>query len=237
MQPRYKRVLLKISGEILKGKEGEPLSAESLGFYANEICEAYFLGVEIAIVIGGGNFIRGLQSSHLGIDRIQADYMGMVATIINGMALQSYIEKRGIPTRLLSSIRIEQVAEPYIRRRAIRHLEKKRIVILAGGTGNPQFSTDTTASLRAFEINAEVILKGTKVDGIYTEDPIKNPDAAMYNHISYSEAYEKNLNIMDMTAFAISRAHSIPTIVFNITVAGNLKKVLLGEKIGTIVTA
>jgi len=235
MNVKYRRVLLKLSGGLLKGNEDTPLSPERLKHYASEIKSIYEYGVEIAIVIGGGNFIRGRDAASLGLDGIQADYMGMVATIINGMALQSVLEKEGIPTRLMSAIRIEQVAEPYIRRRGIRHLEKGRIIILVGGTGNPQFTTDTTASLRAYELGAEVILKGTDVDGIYEEDPKINPESKTYISLSFKEAYEKNLRIMDMTAFTICNENKIPIIVFNITKAGNLRKIILGNKIGTLV--
>lgn len=237
MSPRYRRVLLKLSGGILGGPKGEVISSEKLNHYVKEIKSIHEIEVQLAIVLGGGNIIRGREAHLLDIDPIQADYMGMVATIINGMALQSALEKEGIPTRLVSAIRIEQVAEPYIRRRAIRHLEKGRVVIFVGGTGNPQFTTDTTASLRAFEIGAELILKGTDVDGVYEKDPKTDSSVPVYSHITFQEAYEKAIRVMDMTAFTICAENKIPVVVFNITRPGNLRRILEGERIGTLITS
>ena len=225
---KYKRILLKLSGEALMGKEQYGIDPKKLTDYANEINEITALGVEVAIVIGGGNIYRGIQSEGAGFDRVQGDYMGMLATIINGMALQSALEKIDIQTRLLT-------AEPYIRRKAIRHLEKGRVVIFGGGTGNPYFTTDTAATLRAIEIEADVILKGTRVDGIYTADPEKDETAKMYDSISFDEVYKKGLKVMDMTAFTLCRENNLPIKVFNMNLRGNLKKVCAGEKVGTLV--
>lgn len=232
---KYKRVIIKLSGEILRGEGKEKINKEKLFHYAREIKSVKELGVQIGVILGGGNFIRGEDAQNLDIDSIQADYMGMVATILNGMALQSALEKLNVSTRLMSAIRIEQVAEPYIRRRAIRHLEKGRIVIFVGGTGNPNFTTDTTAALRAAEIQAEVILKGTKVDGVFSADPLKNSNAVKYDTITFKEAYEKNLKIMDLTAFTICKEHNLKVIIFDINKSGNLKRIILGENIGTMV--
>lgn len=232
---QYKRILLKLSGEALMGKEKYGIDPVKLTDYANEINEITALGVEIAIVIGGGNIYRGIQSEGAGFDRVQGDYMGMLATIINGMALQSALEKINIQTRLLTAIKMEQVAEPYIRRKAIRHLQKGRVVIFGGGTGNPYFTTDTAATLRAIEIEADVILKGTRVDGIYTADPEKDKTAKMYDSISFDEVYKKGLKVMDMTAFTLCRENNLPIKVFNMNQNGNLKKVCTGEKVGTLV--
>ncbi len=217
------------------GKEKYGIDPKKLTDYANEINEITTLGVEVAIVIGGGNIYRGIQSEGAGFDRVQGDYMGMLATIINGMALQSALEKIDIQTRLLTAIKMEQIAEPYIRRKAIRHLEKGRVVIFGGGTGNPYFTTDTAATLRAIEIEADVILKGTRVDGIYTADPEKDETAKMYDSISFDEVYKKELKVMDMTAFTLCRENNLPIKVFNMNQNGNLKKVCAGEKVGTLV--
>ena len=217
------------------GKEKYGIDPKKLTDYANEINEITALGVEVAIVIGGGNIYRGIQSEGAGFDRVQGDYMGMLATIINGMALQSALEKIDIQTRLLTAIKMEQIAEPYIRRKAIRHLEKGRVVIFGGGTGNPYFTTDTAATLMAIEIEADVILKGTRVDGIYTADPEKDETAKMYDSISFDEVYKKELKVMDMTAFTLCRENNLPIKVFNMNQNGNLKKVCAGEKVGTLV--
>jgi len=232
---QYKRILLKLSGEALMGKKKYGIDSVKLTDYANEIHAITSLGVEVAIVIGGGNIYRGIQSEGAGFDRVQGDYMGMLATIINGMALQSALEKINIQTRLLTAIKMEQVAEPYIRRKAIRHLQKGRVVIFGGGTGNPYFTTDTAATLRAIEIEADVILKGTRVDGIYTADPEKDKTAKMYDSISFDEVYKKGLKVMDMTAFTLCRENNLPIKVFNMNQNGNLKKVCSGEKVGTLV--
>ena len=232
---KYKRILLKLSGEALMGKEKYGIDPNKLTDYANEINEITSIGVEVAFVIGGGNIYRGIQSEGAGFDRVQGDYMGMLATIINGMALQSALEKIDIQTRLLTAIKMEQIAEPYIRRKAIRHLEKRRVVIFGGGTGNPYFTTDTAATLRAIEIEADVILKGTRVDGIYTADPEKDETAKMYDSISFDEVYKKGLKVMDMTAFTLCRENNLPIKVFNMNLSGNLKKVCAGEKVGTLV--
>ena len=232
---KYKRILLKLSGEALMGKEQYGIDSKKLTDYANEINEITKLGVEVAIVIGGGNIYRGIQSEGAGFDRVQGQYMGMLATIINGMALQSALEKIDIQTRLLTAIKMEQIAEPYIRRKAIRHLEKGRVVIFGGGTGNPYFTTDTAATLRAIEIEADVILKGTRVDGIYTADPEKDETAKMYDSISFDEVYEKGLKVMDLTAFTLCKENNLPIKVFNMNLGGNLKKICSGEKVGTLV--
>lgn len=234
-QIKYKRILLKLSGEALMGNKNYGIDAERLTEYAVEIKSLVDLGVEVAIVIGGGNIYRGIQAEQTGIDRVQGDYMGMLATVINSMALQASLEKLGINTRLQSAIKMEQICEPYIKRRAVRHLEKNRVVIFGAGTGNPYFTTDTAASLRAIEIGANVILKGTRVDGIYTADPEKDPTATKYDTLTYTEAYDKQLNVMDMTAFTLCKENNLPIVVFDMNTAGNLKKLLQGEKIGTLV--
>lgn len=231
----YKRILLKLSGEALMGSKQFGIDTDKLAAYALEIKNAVDAGVEVAVVIGGGNIFRGIQVEGEGLDRVQGDHMGMLATIINGMALQSALEKIGIDTRLLTAIKMEQVAEPYIRRRAVRHLEKSRVVIFGGGTGNPYFTTDTAATLRAIEIEADVILKGTRVDGIYTADPEKDENATKYQTISFKEVYEKGLNIMDMTAFTLCNENKLPIVVFDINKKENLIKMLQGESIGTLV--
>tara|TARA_B110000285_G_C15082740_1_gene594419 strand:- start:620 stop:1324 length:705 start_codon:yes stop_codon:yes gene_type:complete len=231
----YKRILLKLSGEALMGNKDFGIDHSRLHTYASQIKEVTESGVEVAIVIGGGNIFRGVQSDNGAIDRVQGDYMGMLATMINSMALQSALDGVGLYTRLLSAIKMEQIAEPFIRRRAIRHLEKGRVVIFGAGTGNPYFTTDTAASLRAIEINADVILKGTRVDGIYTSDPEKNPEAERYSTISFKEVMDKGLNVMDMTAFTLCHENKLPIIVFDMNKPGNLMDVIKGEEIGTLV--
>ena len=224
-----------MSGEVLTGDESYGISASVLNRIAGEIKEIADLGIELGIVIGGGNIFRGISADDQGIDRVSADYMGMLATIINSLALQNAIERQGVPSRVLSAITMPQVAEPYIRRRATRHLEKKRVVILAAGTGNPYFSTDTAAALRAIEINAEIILKATKVDGIYDKDPVIHKNARKYTEINYLEVLNKGLKVMDATAVSLCMDNNLPMIIFNLTTSGNIKKVLLGEKIGTTI--
>ncbi len=232
---KYKRILLKLSGEALMGDKQFGIDTEKLSSYANEIKSVVDLGVEVAVVIGGGNIFRGVQVEGEGLDRVQGDYMGMLATIINGMALQSALEKAEVETRLLTAIKMEQIAEPFIRRRSMRHLQKGRVVIFGGGTGNPYFTTDTAATLRAIEIEADVILKGTRVDGIYSADPEKDKSAIKYDNISFKEVYEKGLNIMDMTAFTLCNENKLPIVVFDINKKQNLLKMLKGESIGTLV--
>lgn len=234
---KYKRILLKLSGESLQGSsKSTNISTEMLEQYCDEIKSVAEKGVEVAIVIGGGNIFRGGQAETLGIDRVQGDYMGMLATVINGMALQSALERHGLYTRLMSGIKMEQVCEPFIRRRAIRHLEKGRIVIFGAGIGNPYFTTDSTASLRAIETQCNVVLKGTRVDGVYSADPEKVPGATRYESLSFQEAYEKNLNIMDMTAFTLCMENKLPIIVFDMNRKGNLLKIVEGEKAGTLIS-
>ena len=232
---KYKRILLKLSGEALAGDKEFGFSDEVLESFAKQIKDVHDEGVQIAIVIGGGNIFRGLSGTEKGVDRVAGDTMGMLATIMNGIALQNSIEAIGIPTRVLTSIQMPQIAEPYIRRRAIRHLEKGRVVIFAGGTGNPYFTTDTAATLRAIEIDADVIWKGTRVDGIYDSDPEKNVNAVKYNSLTFDEVYEKNLKVMDMTAFTLSHENKLPIIVFDMNKEGNLLKIVEGENIGTLV--
>lgn len=231
----YKRVLLKLSGEALLGEKSYGVDPKRILAYSEEIKEIIDSGVEIAIVIGGGNIFRGVSGASNGIDRVQADYMGMLATVINGLALQSSLEDLKVQTRLQTAFKIEAVAEPYIKRKAVRHLEKKRVVIFSGGTGNPFFTTDSAAVLRAIEINADIILKGTRVDGIYDNDPEKNKDAVKFKQISYDEAIAKKLKVMDSTAFTLSKENEIPIIVFNMNKPGNLKKIINGKEVGTIV--
>ena len=231
----YKRVLLKLSGEALLGEKSHGVDPKRILAYSEEIKEIVDSGVEIAIVIGGGNIFRGVSGASNGIDRVQADYMGMLATVINGLALQSSLEDLKVQTRLQTAFKIEAVAEPYIKRKAVRHLEKKRVVIFSGGTGNPFFTTDSAAVLRAIEINADVILKGTRVDGIYNYDPEKNKDAVKFKQISYDEAIDKKLKVMDSTAFTLSKENELPIIVFNMNKPGNLKKIINGKEVGTIV--
>jgi uridylate kinase len=235
MLPKYKRILLKLSGESLMGDKNFGLDPAVIAQYAQEIKQIYDLGVQVAIVIGGGNIYRGMNEAETGIERAQGDYMGMLATVINGMALQSGLEKAGVVTRLQSAIKMEQIAEPYIRRRAMRHLEKGRVVIFGAGTGNPYFTTDTAGSLRAVEIKADVILKGTRVDGIYTADPEKDPTATKYGHITFAECITQNLKIMDMTAFTLCMENHLPIVVFDMNKPGNLMSVVIGEKTGTLV--
>ena len=234
---KYNRILLKLSGEALLGKNSYGIDNDRLIVYAEEIKEIHKQGVEIAIVIGGGNIFRGLSGSKDGIDRVQADYMGMLATVINGLALQNALENIDIPTRLQSAIKMESIAEPFIKRKATRHLEKGRVVIFASGTGNPYFTTDSAAVLRAIEINADVILKGTRVDGIYNEDPEKNKEAIKFDDISFEETIRKGLKIMDTTAFTLSKENKLPIIVFDMNTKGNLTKIIMGEKIGTKVSS
>ena len=231
----YKRILLKLSGEALMGDNSHGIDPERIQLYCKEISSLVKTGVEIAIVIGGGNSFRGVSAASKGIDRVQADYMGMLATVINGLALQSSLEGMGIQTRLQTALKMEAIAEPYIKRRAVRHLEKKRVVIFSAGTGNPFFTTDSAAVLRAIEINADVILKGTRVDGIYNLDPEKNKNAVKFDKISFDEAITKNLKIMDSTAFTLSKENNLPIIVFNMNKPGNLNKITEGKQIGTIV--
>ena len=233
---KYKRILLKLSGESLLGDKQFGIDHERLSRYAAEIKSLVDAEVEVAIVIGGGNIFRGIQQEDGAIDRVQGDYMGMLATMINSMALQSSLESLGVYTRLQSAIKMEQIAEPFIKRRATRHLEKGRIVIFGAGTGNPYFTTDTAASLRAIEVGADVILKGTRVDGIYTADPEKNPDAVKYDHISYDECIQKGLKAMDMTAFTLCKENKLPIVVFDMDSGGNLLKVVQGENLGTVVS-
>jgi len=235
-KPVYKRILLKLSGEVL-GSDTESINSEFTRKIAKSIAEIHELGVQIAVVIGGGNIWRGATASHAGMDRTTADYMGMLATIINGMALQDALEKMGVYTRVQTAIEIKNVAEPFIRRRAVRHLQKKRVVIFVAGTGNPYFSTDTAAALRASEMNAEIILKATKVDGVYDSDPRKNPKAKRYQKISYIDALKNRLKVMDSTAFSLCMDNNVPIIVFDMFKPGNLKAVVLGKKVGTLVSS
>ena len=232
---KYKRVLLKLSGEALMGNQKYGIDSNTLSSYALEIQSIVQQGCELAIVIGGGNIYRGIQSEESGFDRVQGDHMGMLATIINGMALQSALSSLNIETRLQTAIRMEQIAEPYIRRRAIRHLEKNRVVIFGGGTGNPYFTTDTAAALRAVEIEADTILKGTRVDGVYSADPEKDKNAIKFDHISFNKAYDLELKIMDLTAFTLCKENKLPINVFNMNIKGNLQKVCNGETVGTLI--
>ena len=237
MLPKYTRVLLKLSGEALMGDKSFGFDNEVIANYAADIKSIVDLGVQVAIVIGGGNIYRGMNEKETGIERAHGDYMGMLATVINGMAMQAGLEKIGVFTRLQSAIKMEQIAEPYIRRRAIRHLEKGRVVIFGAGTGNPYFTTDTAGSLRAIEITADVILKGTRVDGIYTADPEKDKNARKFHTITYQECITNNLKVMDMTAFTLCMENNLPIIVFDMNKAGNLKRVVTGDQVGTLVTA
>ena len=233
--PKYSRVMLKISGEALIGKADYGIDTKVMDNIANQIGEVVLMGVEIAVVVGGGNFWRGVAASANGMDRTTADYIGMLATVMNAIGLQDALEKKNISTRVQSSITMQEIAEPFIRRRALRHLEKKRVVIFAGGTGNPYFSTDTAAALRALEINAEILFKATKVDGVYDKDPKKYPDAKKYDELSYIEVLDKNLKILDSTATSLCMENDLPVVVFDITKSGNIKDVISGKKIGTIV--
>ncbi len=231
--PIYRRILLKLSGEALMGGQGLSIDPETVARIAEEIRDVRDLDVQVAIVIGGGNIFRGLSASARGMDRVSADYMGMLATVINALALQDRLERYDVPTRVLSAIKMEELAEPFIRRRAIRHLEKGRVVIFAAGTGNPFFTTDTAAALRAVEVEAEAILKGTKVDGVYDSDPMTNKDAKRYDHLTYMDIIRKQLKVMDTTAVTLCMDNNLPIIVFNLRKHGNLKRVLLGEDVGT----
>jgi len=233
---KYKRILLKLSGEALMGSQKYGIENNMLQQYANDVKKIVELGVEVAIVIGGGNIFRGIQAEEGGIDRVQGDYMGMLATVINSMALQSALEMAGIQTRLQSAIKMEAICEPFIRRRAVRHLEKGRVVIFGAGTGNPYFTTDTAASLRAIEIEADVIVKGTRVDGVYNADPEKVKDAKKFDSLTFTEAYEKDLKVMDLTAFTLCQENKVPIVVFDINKAGNLQKIIQGDSIGTLVS-
>jgi len=238
MLPKYKRVLLKLSGESLQAKgSGDPFDPTIIEQYARDIKSITELGVQVAVVVGGGNIYRGMNEADSGIERAHGDYMGMLATMINGMAMQAMLEKIGVYTRLQSAIQMEQVAEPYIRRRAIRHLEKGRVVIFAAGTGNPYFTTDTAGSLRAVEIKADIILKGTRVDGIYTADPEKDPTATKYDTVTYQECISKSLKVMDMTAFTLCMENNLPIIVFDMNKPGNLQRVIEGLDVGTVVSS
>jgi uridylate kinase len=232
---KYKRILLKLSGEALMGDKQYGIDIDRVAQYAKDIHDVHEKGIQIAIVIGGGNIYRGLSAEKSGMDRAQADYMGMLATVINSMALQDALEKTGVKTRLLTAIKMEQICEPFIRRRALRHLEKGRIVIFGAGTGNPYFTTDTAASLRAVEIQADVVLKGTRVDGIYNSDPEKNSDAIRYEEITFREVYAKGLNVMDMTAFTLCQENDLPIIVFDMNKPGNFMRIASGDTIGTLV--
>lgn len=234
-EPKYKRILLKLSGESLS-TDGEVIDPTILGQYAAEIKKVHDLGVEVAIVIGGGNIFRGASAAKAGIDRVQGDYMGMLATVINGMAVQASLEKQGLYTRMMTAIKVEAVCEPFIRRRAMRHLEKGRIVIFGAGTGNPYFTTDSTASLRAIEIEADVVLKGTRVDGVYTADPEKDASATRYTKLSFTEAISKGLKIMDTTAFTLCQENNVPIIVFDMNKEGNLAALVSGEDVGTLIS-
>lgn len=233
----YKRVLLKLSGEALQGTGGYGISPPVIGSIAQQVSEVHALGVELAIVIGGGNIFRGVAASAQGMNRATADYMGMLATVINALALQEALESENVQTRLQSAIAMQELAEPYIRRRAVRHLEKGRVVIFAAGTGNPYFTTDTAASLRAMEINADVILKATKVDGVYDKDPMKYDDAVRFEELSYLEVLNRNLKVMDSTAISMCRDNELPIVVFNLTQSGNIQRAICGEPIGTLVGA
>jgi uridylate kinase len=234
-KPKFRRIILKISGEVLVGEEEHGISSRVIGAISREIKELTERGVQVAVVVGGGNLFRGVNASSKGMDRTSADYMGMLATVINSLALQDALEKIGISTRVQSAIEMRQVAEPYIRRRALRHLEKARVVIFAGGTGNPYFSTDTAASLRAMEIGADVLLKATKVDGVYDSDPIKNRDAVKFDRLSYIDVLKKNLRVMDATAVSLCMDNHLPIIVFNVKKKGNIVRAVTGEKVGTII--
>ena len=236
MAGRWQRVLLKLSGELLAGGAGHGIDETVMASLADEIRDVRQLGVQVGIVTGGGNIFRGLAASTRGMDRVGADYMGMLATVINGLALQHALEKRGVYTRVMSAIEMDRVCEPYIRRRAVRHLEKDRVVVLAAGTGNPYFTTDTAAALRAVEIGAEVVLKATKVDGIYSSDPILHPDATLYPRITYKEILDRGLAVMDLTAITLLKENRLPLVVFNVSQRGNLLKLVQGEALGTSVT-
>jgi uridylate kinase len=234
-QPRYRRLLLKLSGEALMGGGNFGIDGEIVRVLSDEIAQIHALGVELALVVGGGNIFRGVSAASSGMDRVSADHMGMLATLINSLALQDALEARDVPTRVLSAIEIRQVAEPFIRRRALRHLEKGRVIVFAAGTGNPYFTTDTAAALRAMEIKAEVLLKATKVDGIYTADPMKHKDAVHLPRVGYLEALERGLKVMDTTAISLCMDNKLPIVVFNIRTEGNIRRIVLGETIGSVV--
>ncbi len=234
---KYKRILLKLSGEAFMGDQNYGIDGNVLSRYAKAIKECKELGAEVAVVIGGGNIFRGVSKAAENMDRVQADHMGMLATVINSLAFQDALERIGVFTRLLTSIKMEQIAEPFIRRRAIRHLEKGRVVIFGAGTGNPYFTTDTAAALRAIEIEADVIIKGTRVDGIYNADPEKDPTATLFPHISYLDILQKNLRVMDLTAITLCSENTLPIVVMNMNIEGNLKKLILGNSVGTVVKA
>jgi uridylate kinase len=233
--PAYRRILLKLSGEALLGEKSFGIDRAFTDYLAHEIKQVHTLGVQVSAVVGGGNIFRGVSETAQGMDRVSADYMGMLATVINGVALQDALERAGMMTRVMSAIEMREVAEPFLRRRAIRHLEKERVVIFAGGTGNPYFSTDTAAALRAMEIKAEIILKGTKVDGIYDADPMKDPGARKFDHLTYFDVLQKGLKVMDTTAISLCMENSLPIIVYNLKQKGGLKKILTGGKVGTMV--
>lgn len=233
--PAYKRVLLKLSGEMLGGSQGGGIHQPTIQRIAGDVAEAFKLGVEMGVVIGGGNIFRGIAASAEGMDRASSDYMGMLATVMNALALQDALENAGVPTRVQTAIEMAEIAEPYIRRRAIRHLEKGRLVIFGAGTGNPYFTTDTAAALRAMEINADILMKATKVDGIYDKDPMRHKDAVKYDNLTYLEVLQKGLNIMDMTAVSLCMDNKLPILNFNLDTTGNVRRAILGEKIGTIV--
>ena len=235
-EPKFRRILLKLSGEILAGDKGFGIDPKKAAYLANEVKSVHELGVDIGLIIGAGNIFRGMQAAGKGMDRVTGDYLGMLATIMNAISVQDALEKVDCETRTLSAISISQIAEPYIRRRAIRHLEKKRIVIVSGGTGNPFFTTDSAAALRAKELSAEIVIKGTKVDGIYDKDPMENLDAKKYDQISFSEVLRNNLRVMDLTAITLCKENDLPILVFNINNSGDLKELVLGAKIGTLVT-
>lgn len=232
----YKRILLKLSGEALMGSQGHGIDLTVIDKIASEIKEVAGNGIEVAVVIGGGNIFRGLSAAAKGMERASADYMGMLATVLNALALQNTLENKGVATRVQSAIEMRELAETYIRRRAVRHLEKKRVVIFAAGTGNPYFTTDTAAALRAMEIGAEVIMKATKVDGVYSADPVKDPSAVKYDRLSYLDVLQRNLKVMDATAISLCMDNNLPIIVFNLNVPGNIKKIVAGESLGTLVT-
>ncbi len=236
-KPKYKRVLLKLSGEALMGKQGFGIEPETVDFLASEIKSTASLGVELSVVIGGGNIFRGIEAATRGMERVTADYMGMLATSINALALQNALEQAGVDTRVLSAIDMREVSEPYIRRRALRHMEKGRVVIFSAGTGNPYFTTDTAAALRAVEVDSEIILKATKVDGVYSDDPVTNPKAVKFEKISYIDVLKKNLHVMDSTAISLCMDNSLPIMVFNIRDKGNIEKAVMGETIGTYIGA
>ncbi|HEB02910.1 MAG TPA: UMP kinase [Nitrospirae bacterium] len=234
-KPAYKRVLLKLSGEAMMGDQGFGIEPATVEFLASEIKNTASLGIELSVVIGGGNIFRGIEAATLGMERVTADYMGMLATSINALALQNALEQAGVDTRVLSAIDMREVSEPYVRRRALRHMEKGRVVIFSAGTGNPYFSTDTAAALRAVEVDAEIILKATKVDGVYSDDPVKNPKAKKYDRITYIDVLKQNLRVMDSTAISLCMDNSLPIMVFNIRDKGNIQKAVMGERIGTYI--